>query len=282
MKADLHVHTTYSDGKLSPAAVIARAAAIGLDVIAITDHDNANGAREAIPLAHEAGIDLIPAIEFTCCWDGYYFQNWGGDIDVLGYGMDLNHPHLLEAEKAALEDIHDRITECCLRLTAAGYPITMGDVFAENPNYGGAIQTADALVHKGYASTYHAALDIFIQQWRKVRTCSILIEQHIATIHAAGGVAVLAHPTLIQTKGGGWIKEEQIAELIGLGLDGLEIYHPRLTQPARDYFLKMAQQFDLLVTGGSDEHGFDPSLPGLGQQPITRELINTLRASFKG
>jgi hypothetical protein len=207
----LHLHTWYSDGRASPADVLAHAHALGLTTIALTDHDNARGAREAAPLAERLGIDLIPAIEFTCRWDvasdaGWHDEMLGaGDIDVLGYCLDLDAPALQTAEQAMLEDIHDRVTRCCARLTAVGYPTAI---------------TGDAA----------------------------------------------------------WLTGDHMAALVALGLDGLEVYHPRLGEEARRHFLALAEQFDLVVTGGSDEHGWPDGFIEMGTQPVTLAMVQALRA----
>jgi predicted metal-dependent phosphoesterase TrpH len=103
---DLHVHTFYSDGRDPPLAVLRRAAALGIKTIAITDHDNTGGVRQVQGLAPELGLCLIPAIELTCRWDRCRTAPGEGDIDVLGYWIDLDDAGFCAFERAALEDIH--------------------------------------------------------------------------------------------------------------------------------------------------------------------------------
>ncbi len=274
---ELHMHSYYSDGTYSPEYMLTEAAKRGLAVVAITDHDNARGAREAVPIAAELGIELIPAIEFTGRWDGCYRPGWGGDVDILGYFVDLDHPGFCAAEQQALDDIHARMADCCASLTAAGYPVTMQDVWAQNPRYGGSRHVRLALQAKGYAATYEESLTLFTASWQQVRLSSYTIDVLIAAIRAAGGVAVLAHPNAVDC-GAGWLSAEQVGELVEMGLDGIEIYHRNMSQEARAYFLPVAQQYHLLISGGSDEHGWSPDLPLMGQQPVTREMVEALRA----
>ena len=99
----------------------------------------------------------------------------------------------------------------------------------------------------------------------------------IATLHAAGGVAVLAHPSAITDGGRGWIGAEHVAHLVEAGLDGLEIYHHRLNDPARQHFLALAHRFGLLVSGGSDEHGWRKPFERFGQEAVTAEMVEALR-----
>ena len=280
---DLHLHTWYSDGRASPADVLAQAHALGLTTIALTDHDNARGAREATPLAQRLGMDLVPAIEFTCRWDAASDAGWhdemlgGGDIDVLGYCLDLDAPAQQAAERAMLDDIHARVTLCCARLSAAGYPITFKDVLKENSRYGGTLELMHALWHQGQVPTWDVAARVVNAEWQHVRLCCATIEEVIATIHAAGGVAVLAHPTAI-TGDAAWLTGEHIGALVALGLDGIEVYHPRLGEEARRHFLALAERFDLLVTGGPDEHGWLDGFTEMGTQPVTLAMVQALRA----
>jgi predicted metal-dependent phosphoesterase TrpH len=274
---DLHMHTYYSDGKYSPEELLRYAASIGLETIAITDHDNTNGAREALPLALELGIQLIPAVEFTCHWSQCEAPPGHGDIDVLGYFVDLSSPEFQAFEQATLNDIHMRIDDCCSRLTAAGYPISLDDVFAENQYYAGILHLAFAVRRKGYADSWDPAFRLVVEYWKQVRLSHFTIQQVIEQIHLAGGVAILAHPATVKC-GGHWLQANQLAPLVEMGLDGLEIYHHRLDEQAQAYFLALSKQFGLLVSGGSDEHGWSTGLKRMGSQPITAEMLESLRA----
>jgi predicted metal-dependent phosphoesterase TrpH len=273
---DLHMHTYYSDGRASPAEVLRHAASIGLTTVAITDHDNARGAREALPIAAQLGIELIPAIEFTCRWDDCVSPG-EQEIDVLGYFVNLDDAEFQRIEQTALNDFHHRVADCCGLLTAAGYPLTLDEVYAENPRYAGALQFTFALRRKGHAHDWASSFDLFMPHWEQVRLCSFTIGQIIAAIHAAGGVAVLAHPVTVKC-GGGWLQTDRVAALVEMGLDGLEIYHFRLDAEARAHFLALTRQFNLLVSGGSDEHGSRPGFPRMGSEPVTREMVEALRA----
>ena len=275
-KIDLHVHTTYSDGRDAPEDVLRRAAALGIETIAITDHDNTRGVREAQARAPVLGLSLILAIELTCRWDRCRSAPGEGDIDVLGYWIDLDDAGLYAFERAALEDIHERVAACCACLTADGYPVSIEALFARNPHYAGLQFLIHEIQDQGYAPDWGDAFSLMMRGWRQVRSSRFTIEETIAQIHGAGGVAVLAHPTAIACDGSR-LQEAQAAALAEMGLDGLEIYHPRLDREARAHFGALAQRFDLLVSGGSDAHGWFDEWRGLGAQPVTDAMLVALR-----
>ncbi len=278
---DLHTHTYYSDGRAAPEELLTYAAQIGIKTLAITDHDNMHGTREGAPLARRLGIELIPAVEFTARWDELPSPPDFRNIDVLGYFVDTFNPSLGAFETAALEDIHAGIAVCCQRMTDAGYPIRIEDVFVLNPRYAGALYLIDTVVAKGYAdgwNTSAALVDRFINQ---VPLTSHTIAQVIAAIRSAGGTAVLAHPVLVRNHNA-WLDEKWMGYLVDMGLEGIEIYHLRLDETARRYFLRLAKRFNLAVTGGSDDHGWPTGFPRLGGQPVTQEMVERLRRGKEG
>lgn len=274
---DLHTHTYYSDGRPSPAELVEQAAAQGLRTLAITDHDNARATREVRPLAQRLGVELIPAVEVTCRWDASGAPPWDSDIDVLGYFLEIDSPAFLRFEQACLADLAERYTRRCAILTGAGYPVSLEQVLAQNPRYPGAMPLLDTLVALGHARDFREALRLLDAHREGMPVCALRIDQAIAAIRAAGGVAVLAHPSLVRWRGGA-LDARAVARLADMGLQGLEIYHHRLDAAARAHFLRLARQYDLLITGGSDEHGWPEGLPRLGSQPVTRQMLAALAA----
>jgi len=279
-RCELHVHSTYSDGKASPEQILERAAQIGLAVLAITDHDNTRGSRIACAQADRYGIEVIPAVEFTSRWDGICGPGTGLDVDVLGYGLDLDHPALQAREQAALADINVRIGACCDRLTARGLPVTLEEAFAENPQYAGLRHLCDILARKGFAADNAEAGRLVHPEWEAGPLCRFTLAEQVDVIHAAGGVAVVAHP-LYQCAGEP-LTADHVAALVEMGIDGLEVYHRYVDEPLRAHFQALADRFHLLVTGGSDEHGWQPDLPLLGTSPVTRAMVDALRARTRG
>lgn len=273
---DLHMHTCYSDGRALPEELVKHAARLGLKTIAITDHDNTRGYKEAVATAASLGLELIPAIEFTCRWDDCDCAPASSDIDVLGYFIDPDVPEFARVEKSALEDITQRIEVCCGLLTTAGFPLTLAEVLAYNPRYAGLMFLIDAVVQKGYAASWGEGVPLVERYYPQVRPSRFHIDEIIATIHAAGGAAVLAHPTVVVCSGS-QPDAARIEALASLGLDGIEVYHRRLDAPARLYYLNLARRYDLAISGGSDEHGWPKGFPHLGGQPVTPEMVAELR-----
>lgn len=276
---DLHMHTYYSDGRPSPEELVRYAARIGLKTIAITDHDNARGSREAQPICEALSLELIPAIEFNSRWDGYVWAGLGSNIDVLGYFIDLDHPDIRRLEQVQLDDFSARVAECCDLLTAAGYPMALADLLALNPRFPGVAQALTVIVNKGYAENTNAAFPLYSACWQRVQPGKVSIDQIIATINGVGGVAVLAHPSAFSKVGETrqLLQAQDIAPLVEMGLGGIEVFHYRNTAAARDHFQRIAEQFGLLVTGGSDEHALQ-GFKTLGTEPISVELVEALRA----
>jgi len=282
---DLHFHTYYSDGRASPAEMLHHAADIGLKTVAITDHDNLNAAAEAAHVANRLGLELVPGIELTAHWEGCPLPNGdpgrGQDVDILGYFFDPADLALQDFTCQAMADLRQRIEEACTLVSAAGYPMTIFDVLDENPRYPGAMQLIIALRHKNYARRWSEAYPIFTAVWSQVRGSQHSIEQVIEALHQAGGVAVLAHPIAVQCGAGGLLQSQQLAELVDLGLDGLEIHHPRMDAEARLHFYSLAKEFNLAVSGGSDEHGWKDGFMRMGSELVTYEMVNGLRERAK-
>ena len=277
---DLHLHTYYSDGRASPAEILHHAAAIGLKTVAITDHDNINAAEEAEIVAKKLGLELIPAVEITSTWKDcvscYEPGFTNQDVDILGYFIDRRSPALVAFCKAAMADFTSRISDCCTYLQKSGYPLSIYDVLDENPRFPGDIQVIQALLHRRLARDFRQASSLFLEAFQNVRPSSTTVEQAIQIIHAAGGAAVLAHPVIING-GKGRLTRDDLQELIMLGLDGIEVYHPRLDSEAQAYYRHLAEEYNLCISGGSDEHGGRDRFTRLGSQLVTYEMVAELR-----
>ena len=272
---DLHMHTYYSDGRASPRELLEHASHLGLAGVAITDHDNARGTREGEPIAAALGLTLIPGMEFSCYWRGHTGHGDGPDVDVLGYFLDLDSPELKMFEGEALGDLHTRVLKCLENLGELKHPLTLEEVQAENPRYSGFVQLIRALHHR-YGLSRDAAIELLDRAWRSTGRFRFHIGEVINVIHAAGGVAVLAHPSILK-KDGEVIGRESVAELLELGLDAVEVYHHRLDETMRAHFLSLAEALDLPVTGGSDEHGWPRGFPRMASETVGAAGLERLK-----
>ncbi|MBH8598407.1 PHP domain-containing protein [Thermoactinomyces sp. CICC 10523] len=239
---DLHIHTTASDGRYRPAEILDLATKVGLKTISITDHDTLDGLREAISLAPAYDLTVIPGVEISTRWQSL-------SIDILGYNirdLDLLHSRLAEFRENRKERAKKIIEKFC-RL---GMPITLEDVKKISGN--GIIarpHIAQAIVVKGYAYDTKEVFNHYLGDGKPadVSKKELPLPEGIRMIREAGGVAVLAHP--------GYLKNhELIEEIILMGIDGIEVWHRQHGKREAKKFLQMAEQHDLIVTGGSDFH----------------------------
>lgn len=249
MRLDLHLHSTRSDGALAPEAVVAAANAGGLDVIALTDHDTAAGVEAAAAAAAAAGGPRVVAgIELTCSLDGV-------EVHLLGYGFAPGHPAIaaFAARGAVLR--RERLAAMVARLNDLGVPVREAEVEVEpGCESVGRPHLARALVRRGTVPTFQDAFTRFLGDGGPAWVPSLgpALAEGIATIRAAGGVSVWAHPALEDAR--------RFAAGRALGLDGVETIRPRL-EPAVSLALEQAaRETGLLFSGGSDWHGAPPPL----------------------
>ena len=247
---DLHLHTTASDGHCTPELVVRRAAAAGLTVIALTDHDTTAALAAARPLCEAAGMTLVPGIEITAMEAGH-------DVHVLGYFVDPDQGALRSFLGTARANRLERLRAIADRLAALGAPIDMAPLVDDADRHDGRSvgrpHMARALVAAGHAIDINDAFERWLARGRPgfIPRAGSSPEQVISVIHDAGGVASLAHPVLAQM-------DDRIPALVGAGLDALEVYHSDHDERARARYRAMADRLGLLVTGGSDYHG-DPA-----------------------
>jgi predicted metal-dependent phosphoesterase TrpH len=239
---DLHIHTTASDGQLSPEEAVTKAASLGLSTIAITDHDTLAGVEGAIDTGVRNNIHVIPAVELSAYHEGL-------PVDVLGY--NLAKWHSLHEYLHAFRNHRTKRAQAILRrLTSLGFPLTIEEVKTFS---GSGVITrphiARAMVKKGYVPDSQAAFDRFLadDQPAAVPKRNLTVREAIHLIHDHGGVAVLAHPALLAA-------EDQIEPLLHEGFDGIEAWHRAHTPEQVQQYLQLAGKYNRVVTGGSDFH----------------------------
>lgn len=282
MKIDLHSHSNRSDGKESPTEVFEHAAAAGLNVLALTDHDTTSGWAEAAAAANRLGLGFVPGIEVTTraeiSHDG---QSFFIAVHMLAYLPNPNHVGLKAAIDASVESRVGRAQRIVERLSA-DFDITWSHVL-EHLEDGATIgrpAIADALVSLGVVSDRTEAFDQILGKGGKyyVPTETTDVFDAISLIRDAGGVSVIAHPLggAKQSLERGDLPHAHFAEMIEAGLGGFEVYHREVPQPARDWLLELAEKHDLVVTGSSDYHGVHGKPNRLGENLTAPEMLQKI------
>jgi len=267
MRADLHVHSTASDGTDPPAEVMRRAARAGLDVVALTDHDTVAGHAEARAAA--GPVALLPGMELSCRLDGR-------SLHMLAYLFDADQPELA-AELTRIRD--DRVLRARAmvdRLAGLGVDVSWEQVAAiAGQAVVGRPHIARAMADSGAIASPREA---FTRDWiadggrAYVGRYALDPVRAIDLVRAAGGVTVLAHPRAGRDT---WVTNEQITRLAAVGLAGLEVFHPDQSEAERARLIALAHDLALVPTGGSDDHG---SLTGyrLGGETTSAEAYQDL------
>lgn len=254
MKLDLHTHSSTSDGHLSPAALVRAAIAGGLDIIALTDHDTTAGVVEAWEAAQGTGLQVLAGIEVST-------RHGPDELHILGYFIDPFSPAIRRHQQFALERRHVRMRGMIAKLRDLGIAIEFEDVVkAAGPEVAslGRPHLARALLDHGHTRYYGEAFARYLSDHGPafVVTSFPQVRDAIEMLHAAGGVAVWAHPPLE-------VFDREIRRFADWGLDGVECLRP-LVPPAESLLLEStAREFGLFPTGGSDWHG--PHRAALGE-----------------
>ncbi|MGR2751335.1 PHP domain-containing protein [Agromyces arachidis] len=275
VRADLHTHSTVSDGTDTPSALAAAAARAGLEAFAITDHDSTAGWAEAAASAREHGVVMIPGIELST-------RVQFASVHLLGFLVDPREAGLVE-ETARIRESRLTRAERIVERIAADYELTWDDVLAQTADGTtiGRPHIADALVARGHARTRSDAF-AGILHWR-----SGYARPHYAPdpltgirlIRAAGGVPVLAHPG---TRGAeDVLPESRIRQMADAGLFGIEVDHPENTEAAKPRLRELALRFGLAVTGSSDYHGLGKP-NRLGEYTTAPEVVARILAEGTG
>jgi predicted metal-dependent phosphoesterase TrpH len=264
--ADLHCHTTASDGILSPSEIMMYAAKRGLQAVAITDHDTTLGWEEAEKAAYRAGVKLLKGLEINTEWRGK-------EVHILGYGLNDDNNNL----KIRLQELRskrtDRIGKIIEKLKGLNIRLSLADVeqCAKGESLGRPHVVA-AMIAKGYLDSYQEGFDKYLSVGAPayVPRYKLTPSEAIIIIREAGGVAVLAHP-------GNNVSQDDIQQWVEDGLQGIEVSHPDHTLNHEKKYRKIAAQYGLITTGGSDYHG--PGVkPGieLGDWGVSLDLVQQL------
>ncbi|NBC71180.1 PHP domain-containing protein [Paenibacillus sacheonensis] len=248
-KADLHTHTTSSDGLQRPSDNVAVAKARGLAAIAITDHDTVDGIEEAMEAGERLGIAVVPGVEISTVAEGI-------DIHILGYYMDWRSAEWRRKLERLLTLREQRNDMIIARLNELGIAITLGEVEEEAKSQGkdsgslGRPHIAAVLVKRGFVGSMQEAFDRYLGQDGAAYANPPRLHpfEALEWIREAGGTSVIAHPGL-------YGNDELVQAIVARGAQGIEVYHSDHDEAAEARYLKIAQDHGLIVTGGSDFHG---------------------------
>ena len=247
---DLHVHTTASDGTLSPAEVVQLASDAGIVALGITDHDTVAGVREAQEAGERLGVEIIPGVEISAEFSPE-------EMHILGYFVDPESPALLDTITWVQRSRSNRNPEIARRFNDLGIPISMEEVAGiANGGLIGRPHFAQALIARGVVKSTQEAFERYLSPGMPAYVAKVKLnaEQAIEAIHGAGGVAVLAHPQQL-----GIATDEQLRRLVrslkAAGLDGIECYYSNQSHETSTRHIHLAKHFGLAVSGGSDFHG---------------------------
>ena len=268
---DLHTHTTASDGRCTPAELVARAAAAGIQVLSVTDHDTTAGCEATRKACGTAGIEFVPGTEITAVREG-------ADVHVLGYFIDLRSTALETFLSEQRRGRIDRVREIIDRLAAHGIALDADAILQpglDDPlKAAGRPWIASALVAGGHVADANEAFSRWLQRGRPafVPRRGSRPEDVFERIHDAGGLASLAHPVLVG-------HDEWIPGLAESGLDALEAYHTDHDAAATLRYVGMAGRLGLALSGGSDYHA-DQShgATGLGTVSLPRDAYDQLKS----
>lgn len=276
---DLHTHSLKSDGAQTPADVIRTAHAAGLSAVALSDHDNIDGVREAMAEGEKLGIEVIPAVELSAQVDT--------ELHILGYFIDLENKKLQEAMAYSLVVRDQRQEETCRKLNEQGFKITMDELREEahgNPVLCRA-HFAQIMVRKGYAESVQDCFKKYLSVgcYAYSNKQALLPHEAVSLIREAGGIAVAAHLHLIK------MEDEPLkkflADLIPHGLDGVEGYYTDYTPDMEVRYRAMAKELGLVLSGGTDYHGANkPHISigrGRGGLKIPYSVLEGLKARHK-
>lgn len=264
--ADLHVHSTASDGELTPSSIVAKAASKGITALALTDHDTVDGLPEAHVAASIHGVTIVPGIELST-------QYKNSEVHILGYFIQPDRDEFRLTIEQLRQARHQRAREILRQLNRLGMHLSWDQVL--NHLKGGIVgrpHIARALVSAGYVQSVQEAFECYLEQDRPayVPRYRLSPQEAIQLIHDSNGAAVLAHPGILA-------KPSYLPELLELNWQGIEVFHPDHTDEITNILQKIAQERNLIPTGGSDFHCDDCHCRNLGARVVNETVVLSLK-----
>lgn len=270
MPADLHIHTTFSDGTHSPEEIVELAKKKDLKTIAITDHDVVAGIDPALKRGKELGVEVIPGIELTT-------ETRDTEVHILGYFIDHHNPKLIEVITKIQKGREERIFKICEKLKELGVDLDPEKVFEiAGHRAAGRPHVARALVAEGFVEDFREAFTKYLDFHGPayVSHYKLSPEEAVKLVISAKGIPVYGHPGVSNC-------DQIIPDLMMAGLAGIEVYYSGHNRSQTQHYLNLARKYGLLITGGSDYHGFKSGREEeLGELTISDELVEKLRGKY--
>ncbi len=265
-KIDLHIHTNYSDGLLSPEQVLKLAKEKNYDVISITDHDTIDGYNIAKEIAEDYDIKLIPGVEISS-------NHRGLDVHILAYNFDTNNHTFSELLHTIYKGRLLRAKKIVKKLNKMGFDIKfdeVNDISGEN-NLIGRPHIARVLVNKGYCYNTQEVFNKYLGEDRPANIPKPVpsTRKVIQAIHDVNGIAVLAHPFTLKN-------DRVFHEIINMDIDGLEVFYTKCSDEMIEYYNNIALEKNLIRTGGSDFHGDGLDLDLFGEDSVPEFVLDEL------
>ncbi len=274
---DLHTHTTASDGSYSPTELVQLAQQVGLEALAITDHDTLAGLAQARLAANQTKLELINGVELAC-------RVTVGTLHMLGYFIDLDNQPLGDLLDRLVDSRQKRNPQIVAKLNKLGYEITMAQVQAQAKGpIISRLHIALVMLEKKYVRSIDEAFGRFLgdKGSANVRRIEPEPSDAIRLIHQAGGLAVVAHPVHLRSANEQELGKK-LKDLVDLGLDGVEVWYPEHTAGMTEQLWRICQRLDLATVGGSDFHGSAKTHIklglGRGSLNIPLEILNRLKS----
>jgi len=273
---DLHLHTTASDGVMTPAEIVRYAKAKGLQAIAITDHDTIDGLEEGLFEGERIGFEVIPGVEISA-------EHSPGSMHLLGFFIDIYHP-LINERLAHLQKARaERNPKMVEKLNQLGINISFEEVLkASGGGQIGRPHFAQVLMEKNYVRSFEEAFDRFLKKGAPAYVDKFRFspKEALHFIKEAKGVAVLGHPNTLGVKGYSEL-ESLLFQLIEDGLKGVEVYYPEHSNLEIEQYKGLVEKYNLLVTGGTDYHGIEKNGleigVGRGDMKLPYSMVENLK-----
>lgn len=266
-RIDLHAHSLHSDGQHPPRELVPMALAAGISALALTDHDAISGLLELHAAAAGTGLTIVDGVELSA-------SAGVNDIHILGYLFDATHAPFARALEEFRGGRHRRAERIVEKLNALGLEIELADV--ERLAAGGALgrpHVAHALLEKGYVESFDEAFQRYLGHRAPayVGKPQFAPEEAVALIRSAGGVAVFAHPGTAN-------RDDLLPRLVAAGLGGIEAWHPKHSGGQVAHYRRVAEQYDLVPSGGSDFHGATVGDVRIGMMDVPESTLTRLTA----